>query len=37
MKLNPVYIASTIIGISIVGFLAISWMLGHTEFTPETE
>jgi hypothetical protein len=37
MKLNPVYIASTIIGISIAGFLLISWMLGHTEFTPETE
>jgi hypothetical protein len=35
MQLNPVYLASLIIGVGVVGFVVLSWMLGHMELTPE--
>ena len=36
-KMNPVYIASAIIGTGVVGFLVVSWVLGHLELTSQTE
>ena len=37
MTLKPEVIASFIVGISIAGFLILSWLLGHQTFDPTTE
>ena len=35
MRWNPVYLSSAIIGLGVVGFVVLSWVLGHFELTPE--